>query len=88
MSVWQVQICKTTLWNCTCTVYVSEKIKKLLKDFPDVFDIAEDILVAGYNEDCTDHGTTLLKVLQKFIKEHSILNNNKCNFRCMCSILW
>ena len=41
------------------------KIDEIFKDIPNVFGIADDILVAGYEADGRDHGHTILRVLQR-----------------------
>ena len=40
------------------------KIDKIFKDLPNVFSIADDILVVGYDRDDKDHNGTLQRVLQ------------------------
>ena len=39
------------------------KIDEIFSDMPNVFGIAEDILVIGYNEDGAAHDAAVLKVL-------------------------
>ena len=51
------------------------KIDEIFKDMPNVFGIADDILVAGYEADGRDHDKTVQRVLQRCRK-------NKCHFRC------
>ena len=41
------------------------KIDKLFNDMPNVFGIADDILVIGYNKDGTDHDEAVYKVLKQ-----------------------
>ena len=40
------------------------KIDKIFNDMPNVFGITDDILVIGYDDDGTDHDTTVHKVLK------------------------
>ena len=59
------------------------KIDEIFNDMPNIFGIVDDILVIGYNEDGTDHDTTVHKVL-RWCKEVNLkLNKDKCHFRCM-----
>ena len=39
------------------------KINKLLNDIPNVFGIADDILIAGFDADGRDHDVSLEQVL-------------------------
>ena len=49
---------------------------------PNLFGIADDILVAGNNDDGRDHDETVCKVLQRCSKVNLKLNKDKCHFRC------
>ena len=51
-----------------------KKIDEIFKELPSVFGIADDILLAGYNDKSTDHDQTLYRVLQICRKEHLKLN--------------
>ena len=42
---------KITIWSSTCRQHVPRKIGEIFKDMPDVFSIADDILVVGYEAD-------------------------------------
>ena len=58
------------------------KIDKIFNDMPNVFGIADDNLVTGYNEDGTDHDEAVYQVL-RWCKEVNLkLNKDKCHFRC------
>ena len=59
-----------------------QKIDKILKNLPDVFGIADDILVVGYDTDGKDHDEMLQKVLQICRQVKLKLNKDKCHFRC------
>ena len=50
---------------------------------PNVFDIADDILVAGYDTDAKDHDDMVQRVLQRCKEVIVKLNKEKCHFRCM-----
>ena len=41
------------------------KIDEIFKDLPNVFGIADDILIAGYDSDGKDHNKTAWRVLQR-----------------------
>ena len=58
------------------------KIDEIFSDMPNVFGIADDILVIGYNEDGADHNTAFHKVLQQSEEVNLKLNKEKCHFRC------
>ena len=59
------------------------KIDKIFNDMPNVFGIADDILVIGYDKDGTDHDKAVYKVL-KWCQDVTLkLNKQKCHFRCM-----
>ena len=47
-----------------------------------IFGIAGDILVIGYNDDGTDHDVMVQKVLQRCKEVNLKLNKEKCHFRC------
>ena len=42
-----------------------QKIDKIFKDMLNIFGIADDILVMGYNDDGTDHNEMVCSVLTK-----------------------
>ena len=56
------------------------KIDEIFKDMPNVFGIADDILVVGYEADGRDHDETVQRVLQRYRQVN--LNKDKCHFRC------
>ena len=58
-------------------------IEKIFKDVSDVSDIADDILVVGYDRDGKDQDQTLKGVLQICRQLNLNLNKDKCHFRCM-----
>ena len=58
------------------------KIDEIFSDIPNVFGIADDILVIGYDKDGTDHGKTVYKVLRQCQDVNLKLNKGKCHFKC------
>ena len=58
------------------------KIDEIFNDMPNVFGIADDILVIGYNEDGADHDEAVYNVLRQCQEVNLKLNENKCHFRC------
>ena len=54
---------------------------EIFKDIPNVFGIADDILVAGYEADGKDYDETVWRVLQRSRPVNLKLNNDKCHFR-------
>ena len=59
------------------------KIDEIFNDMPNVFGIADDILVIGYDKDGTDHDEAVYKVLKQCQDVNLKLNKEKCHFRCM-----
>ena len=49
---------------------------------PNVFGIADDVLVVGYEDNGKDHDETLQKVLQRCREVNLKLNKDKYHFRC------
>ena len=49
------------------------KIDEMFNDIPNVFGIADDILVIGYNKDGTDQNETVNKVLKHCHNGNTIL---------------
>ena len=49
---------------------------------PNVFGIADDILVIGYDEDGKDHDVAVYNVLRQCKEVNLKLNKDKCHFRC------
>ena len=59
------------------------KIDKIFNDMLNVFGIADDILVIGYDKDGAGHDKAVYKVLKWCQEVNLKLNNEKCHFRCM-----
>ena len=58
------------------------KIDKIFNDMPNVFGIADNSLVIGYDKDETDHDEAVYKALKWCQKVNLKLNKEKCHFRC------
>ena len=64
MSVWQLQIQKTAIWSSPHAGDMFQcKIDEIFKNLPNVFGIADDILVVGYDTDGKDNDEILQQVL-------------------------
>ena len=59
-----------------------QKIDEIFNDMPNVFGIADDILVVGYEDNGRDHDETVQKFLQRCREVNLKLNTYKCHFRC------
>ena len=60
-----------------------QKFNEIFKDLPNVFGIADDILVNGYDSDGKDHDETLQQVLQICRYVNLKLKQDKCHFKCI-----
>ena len=58
------------------------KIDEIFNDMPNVFGIADDILVIGYEKDRQDHDEAVYSVLKWCQDVNLKLNKDKCHFRC------
>ena len=59
------------------------KINEIFKELPNVFGIADNILIVGYNADGKGCDRMLTQVIQIYHKENFKLNKGKCHFRYM-----
>ena len=59
------------------------KTDKIFNDMPNVFGIADGILVIGYDKDGKDHDEEIYKVLKQCQDVNLKLNKEKCHLRCM-----
>ena len=59
------------------------KINEIFNDIPNVFGIADDILVIDYDKDRADHEEVEYSVLEWCQDVNLKLNKDKCHFRCM-----
>ena len=57
------------------------KIDEIFNGMPNVFGIADDILVIGYNKDGADHDEAFYNVLRQCQDVNLKLNKDKCHFR-------
>ena len=58
------------------------KINDIFNDMPNVFGIADDIIVIRYDEDGTDHNEAVYNLLRHCKEVNLKLNKDKCHFRC------
>ena len=58
------------------------KIDEIFNDILNVFGIAGDILVVGYDKHESDHDKAVYKVLRQCQDVNLKLNKEKCHFRC------
>ena len=59
-----------------------QKIDEIFNNMPNVFGIAYDILVIGYDKDGADHGEAVYNVLKWCQDVNLKLNKDKCHFNC------
>ena len=59
------------------------KIDEIFNDIPNVFGIADDILVIGYDRDGAVHDEAVYSVLEWCQDVNLKLNKDKWHFRCM-----
>ena len=83
MPIWQIQIQVIAILNIPHRGLCSkEKQMKYFINVPNVFVIADDILVVGFDIYGKDHDDTLQKILQICRQVNLILNKGKYLFRC------
>ena len=58
------------------------KIDEIFNDIPNVFGIADNILVIGYDKDGADHNEAVYNVLKQCQDVNLKLNKDKCHFWC------
>ena len=59
-----------------------QKIDEIFNNMPNVFGIADDILVLGYDKDGAEHDTAVYNVLRHCQDVNLKLNKEKCHFKC------
>ena len=64
-------------------IYSREKKDEIFNELPNVFGIADYILVVAYNNDGTDWNRPLYRIWQICEKENIKLNKDNCHFRCI-----
>ena len=84
LSILQVSVYKTTIWSSM----FQKKIDELFHDIPNIFGIAADILIAGYDTDGRDHDERLGKVLCTCKQVNLKLNKEKGLFTQTCILFW
>ena len=52
-------------------------------ELPNIFGIADDFLIVGYDSNGTDHDKLPWQVLQICGKKNMKLKKDKCHFRCI-----
>ena len=57
------------------------KIYEIFSNVPNIFGIADDVLVIGYDENGADHDAAVHKVLWQCEEVNLKLNKEKCHFR-------
>ena len=82
MPIWQIKIQKVIIWCTLARRLVQTKIDKIFKKLPNVFGIANGILVVGYEANGKDHNETLQRVVQICRQVNLKLNKDKCHYRC------
>ena len=58
-----------------------KKIDELFSGIPNVFSIADEILISDFDEQGRDHDATLDKVLRVCMQANMKLNKDKCLFK-------
>ena len=77
MLTWLVHLCK-----CLSIRYVPDENRLDIQKLSNVFGIADDILIVGYDDNGTDHGRTIWRVLQLYRKENLKLSKDRWYLRC------
>ena len=82
MYLWQKQYKQLPFGAALSGNMCQRKINKILKELPNVFVIANDISVIGYDNNGGEHERILCKVFQICRKENLKLNKDKFNLKC------
>ena len=74
----------TDMQNCCLLLHLQVSFNKgqydeIFKELPNIFCIADDRIIVGYDKDGADHDDMLRKVLKLCRQENLKLNINKCN---------
>ena len=80
--MWQIQIQRTAIWGRPSSDMFQRKIDDQFKELPNIFGIADDILISDYYNDGKEQDNTLRRVLPICQKENLKFNKDKCHFRC------
>ena len=74
---------KHLLFGASLAGYIIQrKIDEIFNDITNVFGIADDILVIGYNKDEADHDEAVYSVLEWCQDVNLKVSKDKCHFRC------
>ena len=86
LPIWQAQIyIRWSFGVASVGGMFQKKINKLFSGMPNVFSVADDILIAGINKQGKDHGETLDKVLRVCRKAKLKLEKYDCFFFFRCT---
>ena len=69
-------------WAAPVGDMFQHKIDEIFKDMPNVFEIADDILVIEYDKNGTNHDVAVYNVLRQCEDVNLKLNKDKYHFRC------
>ena len=64
-------------------IMFQHKIDEIFNDMPNIFGIADDVLVIGYDEDGADHDEAIYSMLKQCQEVNLKLNKDKCHFSCI-----
>ena len=82
MPVWQVLVQAFAFGAVPVSNMFQHKIDKIFNNMLNVFGIADDILVIGYDKNGADHDEAVYSVLGQCQDVNLKLNKEKCHFRC------
>ena len=79
--VWRYRYKWLSLGTASADGVFRRKTDEIFKELPNVFGIADDILIVGYDDNGRDHDNLLRRLLE-ICREGSLnLNKDKCHFR-------
>ena len=82
MSVWQVQIQRLPFGAAPRGDMVQQEIDKIFKNLPNIFGIADDILVVGYDPNGKRSGRNAATGVKNMQTGELKKLKDKCHFRC------
>ena len=82
MLVWKYRYKRLPFGAASTGKMFQYKINEIFKNLPNVFAIADDILLLDYDIDGKDHDNMLWQVLQICRQVNLKLNKDICHFRC------
>ena len=77
--MWQVQVHKIPFRVTLVSDMLQRKIDEMFHGLPNIFGIADDILIAGFDDPGRDHDERVDKVLEICMKANLKLNKDKCH---------